>query len=88
MAKSSYARSMHMDISRWVATDPEILGGTPVFVGTRVPVELLFDNLEDGMSLDEICSDYPTIPREGAIAVLEAAKREAVAAVSPIAGMK
>jgi len=50
--------------------DPEILGGTPVFDGTRVPIESLFDHLEDGVSLDEFLEDFPTVKREQAIEVL------------------
>lgn len=51
--------------------DPEILGGTPVFRGTRVPIESLFDHLEDGVSLDEFLNDFPTVKREQAIALLD-----------------
>lgn len=53
--------------------DPEILGGTPVFHGTRVPVESLFDHLEEGVSLDEFLDDFPTVTREQAVEVLEMA---------------
>jgi uncharacterized protein (DUF433 family) len=54
--------------------DPEILGGTPVFNGTRVPVESMFDHLEDGVSLDEFLEDFPTVSREQAVQVLEMAE--------------
>lgn len=54
--------------------DPQILGGTPVFRGTRVPVESLFDHLEDGVSLDEFLEDFPTVSREQAVQVLEMAE--------------
>ena len=54
-------------------SDPEILGGTPVFVGTRVPVRNLIDYLERGHSLDELLDAFPSVSREQAIAVLEAA---------------
>ena len=57
-----------------IARDPQILGGRPVFRGTRVPVEVLFDNLADGMTLDEILQAYPTLDRQDAIAVLELAR--------------
>ena len=50
-----------------VTTDPEILGGTPVFAGTRVLVAVLFENLADGLTLDEILESYPTLNREQAI---------------------
>jgi uncharacterized protein (DUF433 family) len=58
--------------------DPEILGGTPVFVGTRVPVKNLFDYLEAGDSLDEFLTSFPSVTREQAVAALELA-REALA---------
>lgn len=58
-----------------VHSDPEILGGTPVFVGTRVPVRALIDYLEGGHSLGEFLEDFPTVKREQAIAVLEQAKQ-------------
>ncbi|MEM1116410.1 MAG: DUF433 domain-containing protein [Bacteroidota bacterium] len=45
-------------------TDPEILGGTPVFTGTRVPVHNLIDHLGAGVSLDEFLGDFPTVERE------------------------
>lgn len=53
-----------------VTSDPEILGGTPVFAGTRVPVAVLFENLADGLTLDEILDSYPTLTREKALAAL------------------
>jgi len=56
-----------------VHTDPEILGGTPVFIGTRVPVRALIDYLEGGDSLDDFLSDFPSVTREQAIAALEQA---------------
>jgi uncharacterized protein (DUF433 family) len=58
-----------------VTTDPEILGGTPVFTGTRVPVAVLFENLADGLSLEEILESYPTLKREQAIEALQQAER-------------
>ncbi|MGH9993160.1 MAG: DUF433 domain-containing protein [Nitrososphaera sp.] len=57
-----------------VQTDPEILGGTPVFVGTRVPVQSLFDYLEGGETLDEFLRQFPSVKREQAIAALEIAR--------------
>jgi len=53
--------------------NPEILGGTPVFVGTRVPLRNLIDYLEGGNSLDEFLDAFPSVSREHAIAALEAA---------------
>jgi uncharacterized protein (DUF433 family) len=55
-------------------SDPEILGGTPVFVGTRVPVSTLIEYLEAGDPLDEFLEDFPSVTREQAVALLENAK--------------
>ena len=51
--------------------NPGILGGTPVFPGTRVPVRILMEHLEAGDQLDEFLDDYPTVKREQAVALLE-----------------
>jgi uncharacterized protein (DUF433 family) len=56
-----------------IHSNPEIMGGTPVFVGTRVPLRNLFDYLEGDYSLDEFLDQFPSVSREQAIAVLEAA---------------
>jgi uncharacterized protein (DUF433 family) len=50
--------------------DPEILGGTPVFRGTRVPIQSLFDWLESGISLDEFLDQFPSVSRDQAVALL------------------
>ena len=55
-------------------SDPNILGGTPVFAGTRVPVRTLFDYLEDDYSLTEFLTFFPTVSRELALAVLDRAE--------------
>ncbi len=65
-------------------TDPEILGGTPVFVGTRVPVQNLFDYLEAGDSLDKFLEEFPSVTREQAIAVLEVARAALVSGARPV----
>jgi uncharacterized protein (DUF433 family) len=56
-------------------SDPERLGGTPCFLDTRVPVEALFANLEDGVSLDEFLEAFDGVKREHALAVLEHARK-------------
>ena len=56
-----------------IVRDPEILGGRPVFRGTRVPVEVLFENLEDGLSINEIIEAYPSLNKDDLIACLEGA---------------
>jgi uncharacterized protein (DUF433 family) len=67
-----------------VHSDPEILEGTPVFVGTRVPFQTLIDYLEEGQALDDFLADFPTVARDQAVAALEEAK-EAVLAHARIA---
>lgn len=64
-------------------SDPEILGGTPVFVGTRVPVRNLLDYLEAGDSLDEFLDDFPSVTREQAVAALRIARRMLVENANP-----
>jgi uncharacterized protein (DUF433 family) len=56
-----------------ITIDKEILGGTPVFTGTRVPVETLFMHLEKGIPLEEFLEDFPTVSREQAIEVIDIA---------------
>ncbi|MFY9825333.1 MAG: DUF433 domain-containing protein [Thermoanaerobaculia bacterium] len=58
-----------------IHSNPKILGGTPVFVGTRVPVQTLLDYLEGGESLDTFLDHFPTVDRDQAVAVLELAKQ-------------
>lgn len=57
-----------------IVKNPKILGGTPVFRGTRVPFQSLLDYLEGGQPLDEFLDDFPTVTREAAICALELAK--------------
>lgn len=58
-----------------IHSDPGILGGAPVFVGTRVPVKALLDYIEAGHSLDDFLDDFPSVTRAQALAALEEAKR-------------
>lgn len=67
------------NVNAVVHSDPEVLGGTPVFRGTRVPVRNLIDYLEAGDSLEVFLDAFPTVTREQAIAALEVA-REALTA--------
>ena len=64
-------------------SDPEILGGTPVFIGTRVPVQSLFDYLEGGDTLDEFLRQFPSVRREQAIAALDLARDSPLAGARP-----
>lgn len=68
-----------MDMSDLIECDPEKLGGTPVFAGTRVPIQTLFDCLEGGESLDQFLDQFPTVTREQALRVLEASKERLLA---------
>jgi len=62
------------DLKDVVHSDPEIMGGTPVFVGTRVPLQNLIDSLEGGESIEDFLDGFPSVKREQVIAVIEAAK--------------
>lgn len=57
-----------------VSRDPDVLGGTPVFANTRVPVQTLLDYLEEGQTLQAFLDDFPSVSREQAVAVLEQLK--------------
>jgi uncharacterized protein (DUF433 family) len=63
-----------ISVNEVIARDPEILGGTPVFRGTRVPFQALLDYLEGGQTLAEFLDDFPTVTREAAVAALEQGK--------------
>jgi len=62
-----------------IRSDPEIMSGTPVFAGTRVPLQTLFDYIEGGDPLEEFLEDFPTVMRSHAIAVLEQSRNLLVA---------
>jgi uncharacterized protein (DUF433 family) len=64
-----------MEIRELITIDKDILGGQTVFKGTRVPVESLFDHLEAGVSLDDFLSDFPSVTKEQAVALLELASK-------------
>jgi uncharacterized protein (DUF433 family) len=63
-----------------IEVDPEIMSGVPVFIGTRVPVETLFDYLMKGSNLDEFLDCFPTVKRHDALLILDHSKHEATAA--------
>lgn len=65
-----------------ITSSPDILGGTPVFAGTRVPVQTLIDYLEGGESIDAFLEGFPTVKREQVIAFLEEAKARVVASAT------
>ena len=68
------ARISKMEV---IQIDPDILGGTPCFVGTRVPVKSLYDYLEGGYTLDYFLAQFPSVTREQAVALLESVRRQA-----------
>lgn len=61
-----------------ISRDQEIMSGTPVFAGTRVPIQTLFDYLEAGDSIDEFLEGFPTVTREQVVGLLEEAKNLAI----------
>jgi uncharacterized protein (DUF433 family) len=65
-----------------VSRDPDVMGGTPVFRGTRVPVQTLIEYLEAGETIDEFLGGFPSVTREQVIAFLEAAKDKLVESVA------
>ncbi|MDA1349241.1 MAG: DUF433 domain-containing protein [Chloroflexi bacterium] len=69
--------------TRVIHSDPEILSGTPVFVGTRVPAQSLFDYLEGGETLDEFLRQFPSVRREQAVAAIELARESVLADARP-----
>ncbi len=66
-------------MSKVVHSDPEILGGEPVFVGTRVPAKSLFDHLEGGSSIEDFLEGFPSVTREQVIELLEESKAHLLA---------
>jgi uncharacterized protein (DUF433 family) len=64
-----------MDLKDIISIDNEVLGGQTVFMGTRVPVETLFDHLEAGITIDAFLEDFPSVTKEQAIALLDYASK-------------
>lgn len=69
------SEDINLDI---IVRDPDILGGTPVFKGTRVPIEALWDYLKAGDTLEEFLEDFPTVKREQAVGLLDRAQKRVV----------
>ena len=67
--------------NRIITISPDIMGSTPVFTGTRVPIQTLLDYLEAGESIDDFLEGFPTVTREQIVAFLEEAKEQMVAGV-------
>ncbi|MBI1741991.1 DUF433 domain-containing protein [Candidatus Acetothermia bacterium] len=62
-----------------ITRSPDVLGGTPVFAGTRVPIQTLLDYLEGGQTIDDFLEGFPTVTREQVVAFLEQAKAQMIA---------
>jgi len=71
-----------MDPKQIIHSDPDILGGAPVFVGTRVPVDALIDFLEGGDTIEDFLENYPGVSREQVFAFLEEASRALLAKIA------
>jgi uncharacterized protein (DUF433 family) len=69
-----------LSLDKVVSVDPDVMSGTPVFPGTRVPVKSLLDYLAAGDSLDQFLAQFPTVKREQAVALIDAAERLLLAA--------
>lgn len=74
-----------MKLGEVIEIDPEKLGGTPVFRGTRVPIKNLFDYLEGGESLEVFLEDFPTVSREQALGLLESIRKQVLKEYEPAA---
>jgi uncharacterized protein (DUF433 family) len=72
-----------VDLKGIVHSDPEIMGGTPVFVGTRVPLQNLIDYLEGGESIEDFLDGFPSVKREQVLAVIEAGKASILETIAP-----
>jgi uncharacterized protein (DUF433 family) len=79
--KLSSGEACFMNTHELITSTSDVLGGTPVFAGTRVPVKNLTDYLEAGDTLDEFLDDFPSVTRERAVAVLERAKEVLLASI-------
>jgi len=76
LGEKSVRKFVHLDmyqIKDYININKEILSGNPVFKGTRVPIQTLFDHLEKGIMVDEFIEDFPTVTKDQAIAVIEIA---------------
>jgi uncharacterized protein (DUF433 family) len=78
--RRSSSCSILIIMSGVVSQDPEILGGEPVFTGTRVPVKSLFDHLQAGDSIEQFLEGFPSVKRAQVIALLEEAREHALSA--------
>jgi uncharacterized protein (DUF433 family) len=74
MKTDANERTKPIEVRDYIMTDPEILGGEPVFRGTRVPVVSLFEHLESDCPLDEFLENFPSVSREAAVAVIMGAQ--------------
>ncbi|HEY0073154.1 MAG TPA: DUF433 domain-containing protein [Abditibacteriaceae bacterium] len=69
-------------LSQIISISPDVMSGTPVFAGTRVPIQTLFDYLEAGETIDDFLQGFPSVQREQIVTFLEEAKEHAVASLA------
>jgi uncharacterized protein (DUF433 family) len=74
MKALSGEKAKHVELNDFIVADPDILGGDPVFRGTRVPVATLFEHLERDYALEEFLENFPSVSRETAVAVITASQ--------------
>ncbi len=74
MKTYAQGQAKHVELRNYIVTDSEILGGEPVFRGTRVPVASLFEHLESDCPLDEFLENFPSVTRDAAVAVIMGAQ--------------
>jgi len=75
-------RSVHRMKSRVICRSPDVMGGMPVFCGTRVPIETLLDYLEAGESIDDFLAGFPSVTREQVIQFLQETKERVIASTA------
>ena len=79
----SYYKEMDKQkLSQIISISPDVMSGTPVFAGTRVPIQTLFDYLEAGETIDDFLQGFPSVQREQIVTFLEEAKEHAVASLA------
>ena len=82
LIKREFERKIFTMVTQLVSCAPDIMGGTPVFVGTRVPIQTLLDYLKAGETIEDFLAGFPTVTRGQVIAFLEEAKTRMVATAS------
>lgn len=82
MKKTPKGQGLMLNKTSIISTSPDVMGGTPVFAGTRVPVQTLLDYLKAGESIEDFLEGFPTVNREQVIAFLEEAGKQMISIVA------